>query len=176
MLLLLLLLLFVSRVTSLANAGSMVVSNKFSCWLLISLLLLQLASLTTPSPFPRGRKDDPRRHDNQSLARVIATAPGSKPPSCLNKCDSCTPCQAVQAVQEAPDTVITGIGSRPPSCQNKCNRCLPCQAVQVPTPDPKDEEAKRVSPAKDEREAAALYSNYKPKGWRCQCGNKLFNP
>ncbi|EFJ31719.1 hypothetical protein SELMODRAFT_86865 [Selaginella moellendorffii] len=59
----------------------------------------------------------------------------------------------------------SNIGSRPPSCQNKCNRCIPCQAVQVPTP------IERKSPV-----VSVEYSNYKPEGWRCKCGNKLFNP
>uniref|UniRef100_A0A7N0UZT1 Epidermal patterning factor-like protein n=1 Tax=Kalanchoe fedtschenkoi TaxID=63787 RepID=A0A7N0UZT1_KALFE len=72
------------------------------------------------------------------------------------------------------------IGSRPPRCQLRCSGCGPCEAVQVP-----------VSPQLDGRRRARGHfyeareteysrgddvTNYKPMGWRCKCGNLIFNP
>ncbi|URE07561.1 EPIDERMAL PATTERNING FACTOR-like protein 1 [Musa troglodytarum] len=53
------------------------------------------------------------------------------------------------------------LGSAPPNCHNRCNECTPCTAVPDPTaPDrPKDK-----------------HSNYKPLGWKCRCGDNLYNP
>ncbi|KAJ7552357.1 hypothetical protein O6H91_06G052200 [Diphasiastrum complanatum] len=65
------------------------------------------------------------------------------------------------------------IGSRPPSCQNKCNSCSPCQAVQVPTP---QDRRSGQGPTPSEGQLMSEYANYKPEGWKCKCGNRLFNP
>ncbi|KAH7652819.1 hypothetical protein IHE45_19G042200 [Dioscorea alata] len=62
------------------------------------------------------------------------------------------------------------IGSTPPSCHNRCNSCSPCMAVQVPTL------PVRSSSGAPLRASYIMYSNYKPLGWKCQCGNQLFNP
>ncbi|KAK6923387.1 hypothetical protein RJ641_011691 [Dillenia turbinata] len=88
----------------------------------------------------------------------------------------------------------TRLGSTPPSCHNKCNECHPCLAVQVPTPPgqnrfqpgsdrfiPKKYES---SPSSSSAAAAAAaesnintrFSNYKPLGWKCRCGNRFYNP
>ncbi|XP_043722197.1 EPIDERMAL PATTERNING FACTOR-like protein 1 isoform X1 [Telopea speciosissima] len=81
----------------------------------------------------------------------------------------------------------TRLGSTPPSCHNKCNECHPCTAVQVPTLPNHDrvelgpggttgtkpmEQESSSSPST----AAAKFPNYKPLGWKCSCGNRLFNP
>ncbi|KAL5175610.1 EPIDERMAL PATTERNING FACTOR-like protein 1 [Glycine soja] len=75
------------------------------------------------------------------------------------------------------------LGSIPPSCHNKCNDCHPCMAVQVPTLPSHD------SNPPDLTKTAAMatflnpsspqgnrYSNYKPLGWKCHCGDHFFNP
>ncbi|XP_024533725.1 EPIDERMAL PATTERNING FACTOR-like protein 1 isoform X2 [Selaginella moellendorffii] len=136
------------------------------------------------------------RNQQAAARRTAASRIGSRPPSCINKCDSCTPCQAVQASQQSLAEMSSNIGSRPPSCQNKCNRCIPCQAVQVPTPIerkspvvPRKREHRREHRQEHEhqqeehqehhqhhQQVSVEYSNYKPEGWRCKCGNKLFNP
>ncbi|KAJ4953706.1 hypothetical protein NE237_030538 [Protea cynaroides] len=77
----------------------------------------------------------------------------------------------------------TRLGSIPPSCHNKCNECHPCTAVQVPTTLPIHD---RVQPGQGRTEPMELvsspsttpakYANYKPLGWKCRCGNRLFNP
>ncbi|XP_043722198.1 EPIDERMAL PATTERNING FACTOR-like protein 1 isoform X2 [Telopea speciosissima] len=90
----------------------------------------------------------------------------------------------------APQLLIedkTRLGSTPPSCHNKCNECHPCTAVQVPTLPNHDrvelgpggttgtkpmEQESSSSPST----AAAKFPNYKPLGWKCSCGNRLFNP
>lgn len=73
------------------------------------------------------------------------------------------------------------LGSMPPSCHNKCNECHPCMAVQVPTL-PGHE---RVEPGLtrsttmgffDPAYQGNRYSNYKPLGWKCHCGDHFFNP
>ncbi|PRQ48620.1 hypothetical protein RchiOBHm_Chr2g0112781 [Rosa chinensis] len=75
------------------------------------------------------------------------------------------------------------LGSTPPSCHNKCNQCHPCMAVQVPTMPSRD----RVRPVGKTRPAKPMvlfdpshldnrYSNYKPLGWKCHCGDHFFNP
>nr|TKR74199.1 EPIDERMAL PATTERNING FACTOR-like protein 1 [Populus alba] len=76
------------------------------------------------------------------------------------------------------------LGSTPPSCHNKCNGCHPCMAVQVPTLPNPNRPAQPVStknsiidpffdpyPAGNNR-----YSNYKPLGWKCRCGDHFYNP
>ncbi|KAL5556273.1 hypothetical protein UlMin_038509 [Ulmus minor] len=67
----------------------------------------------------------------------------------------------------------TRLGSTPPSCHNKCNSCHPCMAVQVPTlPRPAQPGSTRTVFFFD----LSKYSNYKPLGWKCRCGNHFFNP
>ncbi|KAF8411439.1 hypothetical protein HHK36_003988 [Tetracentron sinense] len=75
----------------------------------------------------------------------------------------------------------TRLGSAPPSCHNKCNQCHPCMAVQVPTLPIRD----RVEPGlgrtipldlESSPSTTGEYSNYKPLGWKCRCGDRLFNP
>ncbi|MQL73385.1 hypothetical protein Taro_005732 [Colocasia esculenta] len=72
------------------------------------------------------------------------------------------------------------LGSTPPSCHNRCNECNPCTAVQVPTLPGHDQ----VQPGPNTRAAAPMddddsykkYPNYKPLGWKCRCGDRVFNP
>ncbi|OAY81012.1 EPIDERMAL PATTERNING FACTOR-like protein 2 [Ananas comosus] len=67
------------------------------------------------------------------------------------------------------------IGSRPPRCEGRCLSCRRCEAVQMPVipqenrADVKDDFYKVVS-FKDDG------SNYKPLGWKCKCGDIIFNP
>ncbi|MCL7048458.1 hypothetical protein MKW94_017539 [Papaver nudicaule] len=84
------------------------------------------------------------------------------------------------------------LGSTPPSCYNRCNNCNPCMAVQVPTPIrdrlkpgllhrlvpsmKKNEEKKAESLYSNEATGNDQYTNYKPLGWKCRCGNHIFNP
>jgi Epidermal patterning factor proteins len=67
----------------------------------------------------------------------------------------------------------TRLGSIPPSCHNCCNTCNPCTAVQVPSLSGPGNQLVRTS-AKDM--PFSMYSNYKPLGWKCRCGDQLFNP
>ncbi|KAF7834431.1 EPIDERMAL PATTERNING FACTOR-like protein 1 [Senna tora] len=77
----------------------------------------------------------------------------------------------------------TRLGSIPPSCHNKCNECHPCMAVQVPTLPSHD----RLKPGLARTAPLGFldpayqgsnnrYSNYKPLGWKCHCGDHFFNP
>ncbi|XVF61583.1 hypothetical protein PTKIN_Ptkin08bG0141500 [Pterospermum kingtungense] len=75
----------------------------------------------------------------------------------------------------------TRLGSTPPSCHNKCNGCHPCMAVQVPTIPSHD----RLQPGFTKAVADSTqffdpssnqYSNYKPLGWKCRCGDHFYNP
>ncbi|XP_043713627.1 EPIDERMAL PATTERNING FACTOR-like protein 1 [Telopea speciosissima] len=78
----------------------------------------------------------------------------------------------------------TRLGSTPPSCRNKCNECHPCIAVQVPTlpsherfqPGPRRTKPVELVVLSPSTADDAKYSNYKPVGWKCRCGNRLFNP
>ncbi|CAK9137501.1 unnamed protein product [Ilex paraguariensis] len=76
----------------------------------------------------------------------------------------------------------TRLGSTPPSCHSKCNQCHPCMAVQVPTlpshnpvqPGPRltiPNDYYDPSPSSSNK-----YSNYKPLGWKCRCGDHFYNP
>ncbi|CAN6479914.1 unnamed protein product [Victoria cruziana] len=67
------------------------------------------------------------------------------------------------------------LGSTPPSCHNKCNMCNPCMAVQVPTL-PTHQQPLKAADGVPVLIEADQYSNYKPLGWKCRCGNRLFNP
>ncbi|XVF17287.1 hypothetical protein REPUB_Repub10bG0106800 [Reevesia pubescens] len=75
----------------------------------------------------------------------------------------------------------TRLGSTPPSCHNKCNGCHPCMAVQVPTLPSHD----RFQPGLNKAITSSMqffapsgnrYSNYKPLGWKCRCGDHFYNP
>ncbi|RVX23244.1 Epidermal patterning factor-like protein 1 [Vitis vinifera] len=77
----------------------------------------------------------------------------------------------------------TRLGSTPPSCHNKCNECHPCMAVQVPTlPSHSGPRLGLTATVPMEffesspSTAANRYSNYKPLGWKCHCGDHFFNP
>ncbi|WOK92175.1 EPIDERMAL PATTERNING FACTOR-like protein 1 [Canna indica] len=66
------------------------------------------------------------------------------------------------------------LGSAPPNCHNRCNKCTPCSAVQDPTSPAQPK--LQVPPMDDSFPEDKLYSNYKPLGWKCCCGNRLYNP
>ncbi|MCO5587495.1 hypothetical protein L7F22_041444 [Adiantum nelumboides] len=67
-------------------------------------------------------------------------------------------------------TLRKRLGSRPPMCRDKCETCFPCQAVKmVPTPIV-------ASTAATQHVAHLDYSNYDPEGWKCKCGEHIFNP
>ncbi|CAI0422308.1 unnamed protein product, partial [Linum tenue] len=76
------------------------------------------------------------------------------------------------------------LGSTPPSCHNKCNSCHPCMAVQVPTvpshagvqPGPSSRIGTTESFDPYYNPPGNRYSNYKPLGWKCRCGDHLYNP
>ncbi|KAL7192497.1 hypothetical protein ACSBR2_024348 [Camellia fascicularis] len=74
----------------------------------------------------------------------------------------------------------TRLGSTPPSCHNKCNQCHPCLAVQVPTlplPTAYLDSSSSISSASSSYSSNNnKYSNYKPLGWKCRCGDHFFNP
>ncbi|XP_021897425.1 EPIDERMAL PATTERNING FACTOR-like protein 1 [Carica papaya] len=87
----------------------------------------------------------------------------------------------------------TRLGSTPPSCHNKCNGCHPCMAVQVPSNLPSENRVEAAgsnrktmnkamqfldqpSMASADRSSNNKYSNYKPLGWKCRCGDHFYNP
>lgn len=81
----------------------------------------------------------------------------------------------------------TRLGSTPPSCHNKCNQCHPCRPVQVPTLPSHVEPVRsgltrtvhnpmRVFFDPSPQGNGNKYSNYKPLGWKCRCGDHFFNP
>ncbi|XP_077213957.1 EPIDERMAL PATTERNING FACTOR-like protein 1 [Tasmannia lanceolata] len=72
----------------------------------------------------------------------------------------------------------TRLGSTPPNCHNRCNECNPCRAVQVPT-QPIHNRVDPINAVPMDLSSSLIdnkYSNYKPLEWKCQCGNRLFNP
>ncbi|CAL9167090.1 unnamed protein product [Musa hybrid cultivar] len=73
------------------------------------------------------------------------------------------------------------LGSTPPSCHNRCNECNPCTAVQLPTlpfqPNPVSPSRVREAHQMDDPSSYSnQYSNYKPLGWKCSCGDHLYSP
>ncbi|KAL4376797.1 hypothetical protein GQ457_02G009290 [Hibiscus cannabinus] len=78
----------------------------------------------------------------------------------------------------------TRLGSIPPSCHNRCNGCHPCMAVQVPTTptghhdrfNPGSSQAAATDPMQFFHPSSNHYSNYKPLGWKCSCGDHFYNP
>ncbi|GLU20501.1 hypothetical protein SLE2022_366950 [Rubroshorea leprosula] len=75
----------------------------------------------------------------------------------------------------------TRLGSTPPSCHNKCKGCHPCMAVQVPTLPSHDGAQTGLSgsesnPTQFVDPSGNRYSNYKPLGWKCRCGDHFYNP
>ncbi|XP_057533928.1 EPIDERMAL PATTERNING FACTOR-like protein 8 [Amaranthus tricolor] len=62
------------------------------------------------------------------------------------------------------------LGSRPPKCVNKCLSCNPCMT-------------KLISPPRNQMKEQTSYDygannhdNYYLLAWKCQCGNKFFQP
>ncbi|XP_020091476.1 EPIDERMAL PATTERNING FACTOR-like protein 2 [Ananas comosus] len=82
---------------------------------------------------------------------------------------------SLQGGEEKTGSLRALIGSRPPRCEGRCMSCGRCEAVQMPVipqekrADGKDDFYKVVS-FKDDG------SNYKPLGWKCKCGDIIFNP
>ncbi|KAL4039165.1 hypothetical protein IC575_002812 [Cucumis melo] len=63
------------------------------------------------------------------------------------------------------------IGSRPPGCQNKCMNCRPCMAAAVvPVHRMKGKAFQSFSSSREEEDSYYLLS------WKCQCGNKIYQP
>ncbi|XP_002977463.2 polygalacturonase [Selaginella moellendorffii] len=136
-------------------------------------------------PARSGAKESFQKHKAARAPRTSSTAMdktvvGSTPPSCLNKCASCTPCQLVKALGEDKK-----IGSSPPSCNNKCNACVPCQAVQTPmsSSNPREEHQEQPREERDNQDDREVgehfivgFSNYMPETWKCKCGNQFFSP
>ncbi|KAK3160608.1 hypothetical protein QOZ80_1BG0061850 [Eleusine coracana subsp. coracana] len=56
---------------------------------------------------------------------------------------------------------LSKLGSRPPFCERKCGGCAPCTAVQV-----------RAA----EEQLRPQCANYEPVGWKCKCGDAVFDP
>ncbi|KAK8941906.1 EPIDERMAL PATTERNING FACTOR-like protein 1 [Platanthera guangdongensis] len=87
----------------------------------------------------------------------------------------------LQVITAAAEEEKIRLGSTPPSCHNRCNACNPCRAVQIPTMAGQtdrlgqiDVSGRRRPP--DQLAYGLFSSNYKPLGWRCGCGARLFNP
>ncbi|RWR79294.1 EPIDERMAL PATTERNING FACTOR-like protein 1 [Cinnamomum micranthum f. kanehirae] len=74
----------------------------------------------------------------------------------------------------------TRLGSMPPGCHNRCGECKPCIAVKeptVPAHGPDDPAYGNAVPVEAPSwSSIAKSSDYKPLGWKCQCGDRLFNP
>ncbi|PON47639.1 EPIDERMAL PATTERNING FACTOR-like protein [Parasponia andersonii] len=72
----------------------------------------------------------------------------------------------------------TRLGSTPPSCHNKCNTCHPCMAVQVPTLPSREPVRPGLTRTVPDvfLDSVNKYFDYKPLGWKCRCGDHLFNP
>ncbi|CAL5214394.1 unnamed protein product [Lathyrus oleraceus] len=76
------------------------------------------------------------------------------------------------------------LGSIPPSCHSKCNECHPCMAVQVPSLPNHDSLPPHLTKPSSMKKWLSpslqgtnnRYSNYKPLGWKCHCGDHFFNP
>ncbi|XVF59005.1 hypothetical protein PTKIN_Ptkin07bG0239000 [Pterospermum kingtungense] len=92
-----------------------------------------------------------------SLCFVLVVSPAS----CFRQLQPPNPSARGLSLEEK-----TRLGSTPPSCHNKCNGCHPCMAVQVPT----------VPSLHPFQPSGNQYSNYKPLGWKCCCGDHFYNP
>ncbi|XP_004504097.1 EPIDERMAL PATTERNING FACTOR-like protein 1 [Cicer arietinum] len=109
------------------------------------------------------------------LTILLLLHPLLHPVSSSNKLQPSTPPQELLFEEK------NKLGSIPPSCHSKCNECHPCMAVQVPSMGnfPLDlnkvstMERKWVTPISLQGNS---YSNYKPLGWKCRCGDHFFNP
>ena len=64
------------------------------------------------------------------------------------------------------------IGSRPPGCVNKCMTCRPCMAAAavVPVHKMKGKAFNAIASSREEVGSYYLLS------WKCQCGNKIYQP
>ncbi|XP_023548448.1 EPIDERMAL PATTERNING FACTOR-like protein 1 [Cucurbita pepo subsp. pepo] len=65
------------------------------------------------------------------------------------------------------------IGSRPPGCVNKCMSCRPCMAAAaavVPVHKMKGKAFNAIASSREEVGSYYLLS------WKCQCGNKIYQP
>ncbi|XP_022991788.1 EPIDERMAL PATTERNING FACTOR-like protein 1 [Cucurbita maxima] len=64
------------------------------------------------------------------------------------------------------------IGSRPPGCFHKCMSCRPCMAAAavVPVHKMKGKAFNAIASSREEEDSYYLLS------WKCQCGNKIYQP
>ncbi|CAO2815260.1 unnamed protein product [Amaranthus hypochondriacus] len=63
------------------------------------------------------------------------------------------------------------LGSRPPKCVNKCLSCNPCMAKLISPP--RNQMKEQTS---NYDYGANNHDNYYLLAWKCQCGNKFFQP
>ncbi|KAI4330182.1 hypothetical protein MLD38_028485 [Melastoma candidum] len=102
---------------------------------------------------------------------------GSTPPSCHNKCNGCHPCMAVQVpsvpsrkgAAEHGDDVVAAVEEQTSSSSGSAHGAGMTRSKK-----------KRLVPDSleyfDPTPSAGRYSNYKPLGWKCRCGNHFYNP
>nr|XP_004506969.1 EPIDERMAL PATTERNING FACTOR-like protein 8 [Cicer arietinum] len=65
------------------------------------------------------------------------------------------------------------IGSKPPTCLNKCMNCKPCMATLVVPNNQKRIKGRILESFRGDQDDDDTYYLLT---WKCQCGNKLFQP
>ncbi|KAL6858862.1 hypothetical protein ACP4OV_017864 [Aristida adscensionis] len=114
------------------------------------------------------------------VAACLALLPGA---ACLTPPRRLPPLQGMAAAGEEAEEKVR-LGSSPPSCRGKCYECSPCTPVQVPaalSAAPSGPAAAAAAAAARRRPRAVRVrplanSEYKPVGWKCQCGDRRYEP
>ena len=126
---------------------------------------------------PRKEEDEEEEEEEIRVRRreAMMMTMGSRPPTCESKCNACRPCEAVQVPTNLASTrgnaeQRLAIGK---SVTSKSSVALPMSGS-----DPRAAHRNGRRPEMPHVSASSYSSSsdYKPEGWKCTCGNRLYNP
>ena len=133
--------------------------------------------------YERPRKEEEEEEIRVRKREAMMMTMGSRPPTCESKCNVCRPCEAVQVPTNLASThgnaeqrVATGESSRNSvASKSSLDRLMSGSDPGTATP------AHMIGrhPETPQLRASSSYSSssdYKPEGWKCTCGNRLYNP
>ena len=106
---------------------------------------------------------------------------GSRPPMCGNKCNACNPCIAIQVPTPFSDNPLSSSsGSNKRSSSTSSSNYISKRSSSSTTlmSDNVGTDLDKTSsyPMEYVPHVHLDYSNYQPEGWKCKCGNLIYNP
>ena len=117
---------------------------------------------------------------------------GSRPPMCGNKCNACNPCIAIQVPTPFSNNPLSSSSS--PNKRSSSSNNINLRSSSTPSNfiskrssssttlmsesnvDHTDLDQTSHRMEEDVPHVHLDYSNYQPEGWKCKCGNLIYNP